>query len=89
MMESQRVQSIEIMGINGTTGEFFSRSYDPDGNANDFVSRIAERNYTVKGKASVSLDALAMVDHSWLAKWTQLDGDQWNPDVGIVFEKKL
>ncbi|WP_057626666.1 DUF1579 family protein [Stenotrophomonas terrae] len=89
MMGSQRVQSIEIIGINGTTGEFFSRSYDPDGSTNDFVSRINECNYTIEGKSQRFVGCFSVDGSQLTGEWTQLDGDHWIPFVRIVLEKKL
>ncbi len=89
MMGSQRVQSIEIIGINGNTGEFFSRSYDPDGSTNDFVSMIDERNYMINGKSQRFVGCFSDDGSQLTGEWTQLDGDHWSPFVRIVLEKKL
>lgn len=39
MMGNQRVQSTEIFGVDPVSGDFFSRSNDPDGSTSDFTSR--------------------------------------------------
>ncbi|MGE8225137.1 MAG: hypothetical protein ACN6RK_05050 [Stenotrophomonas sp.] len=89
MMGSQRVQSIEIVGINRITDEFFSRSHDPDGSTNDFVSRIDERSYTIKGKSQCFVGCVSDNGSKLTGEWAQLDGDQWSPFVRIFLEKKL
>lgn len=89
MMGSQRVQSVEMIGINTASGEFFSRSYDPDGSTNDFVSRIDGHSYTIDGGRQRFVGRFSDDGSQLTGEWTQLDGDQWIPFVRIVLEKKL
>ena len=88
-MGSQRVQSIEIIGINATSDEFFSRSYDSDGSTNDFVSRIDVLDYVIDGEV-LRFDGRFSDDGLQLAgKWAQLIDDHWGPFVRVVLDKKL
>ena len=89
MMGSQRVQSIEMIGIDSTSGEFFSRSYDPDGSTNDFISRIDGRSYMIDGKSQRFVGCFSDDGSQLTGEWTQLDGDHWKPFVRILLEKKL
>lgn len=89
MMGSQRVQSVEIIGINATSDEFSSRSYDPDGSTNDFVSRIDGCDYVIDGEVQrfdgrFSDDGLQLT-----GTWVQLIDGHWRPLVRVVLDKKL
>ncbi len=89
MMGSHRVQSVEIIGVNSISGEFFSRSYDHDGNTNDFVSRIDGCNYTIDGRSQRFVGRFSDDGSQLMGEWTQLDGDHWTPFVRILLEKTL
>ncbi|MCD9086956.1 hypothetical protein [Stenotrophomonas sp. SY1] len=88
-MGSERVQSVEVIGINAASGGFFSRSYDPDGSTNDFVSRIDGLEYTISGEVQrfaghFSDDGLRLT-----GEWMQLIGGNWMPFVRVVLERKV
>jgi hypothetical protein len=88
MMGEQRVQSTEIFGIDAASGEFFSRSYDPDGNTNDFTSRIDGLNYTINGKIQRFAGHFSEDGRRLTGEWKQLIGDEWKPFVRIMLEKR-
>ena len=83
------MQSTEIFGVDQASGEFFSRSYDPDGSTNDFVSRIEGVNYTIIGKVQRFSGHFSDNGRMLEGEWTQLQGDDWRPFVRIVLKKRL
>lgn len=89
MMGARHVQSTEIFGVDQASGEFFSRSYDPDGSTNDFVSRIEGLNYTIIGKVQRFSGRFSDSGRLLEGEWTQLQGDDWRPFVRIVLRKRL
>lgn len=88
MMGDQHVQSTEIFGIDAASGEYFSRSYDPDGSTNDFVSRIEGRDYTIIGKVQRFAGHFSEDGSTLQGEWKQRAGDNWKPFVRIVLKKR-
>lgn len=88
MMGDQRVQSTEIFGVDPASGEFFSRSYDPDGSTGDFVSKIDGPDYTIIGQAQRFAGQFGRDGRMLRGEWKQLRGDQWLPFVRIVLIKR-
>lgn len=88
MMGDQRVQSTEIFGVDHTSGDFFSRSYDPDGSTNDFVSKIDGLHYTITGTVQRFTGQFSDESRTLQGQWSQLSGDQWLPFVRIVLTKR-
>jgi len=88
MMGDQHVQSTEIFGVDRASGEFFSRSYDPDGSTNDFVSKIEGLDYTITGKVQRFTGHFGDDGRMLQGEWRQLQGDDWRPFVRIVLKKR-
>lgn len=84
----QHVQSMEIFGVDAASGEFFSRSYDPDGSTNDFASKIDGMDYSVVGKVQRFTGHFSEVGNILRGEWKQLVGDDWKPFIRIVLMKR-
>ena len=88
LMGGQRVQSTEIFGVDTESGTFFSRSYDPDGSTNDFVSKIDGLDYIITGKVQRFSGHFSQDGKTLAGEWKQLDGDAWKPFVRILLKKQ-
>lgn len=88
MMGDHHVQSTEIFGVDRASGEFFSRSYDPDGSTNDFVSKIEGLDYTIAGNVQRFTGHFSDGGRMLQGEWRQLQGDDWRPFVRIVLRKR-
>jgi hypothetical protein len=88
MMGDQRVQSTEIFGVDAASGEFFSRSFDPDGSTNDFSSKIDGFDYTIIGKVQRYAGHFSEDGRMLHGEWKQLIVDDWKPFVRIVLKKR-
>lgn len=88
MMGEHRVQSTEIFGVDAASGAFFSRSYDPDGSTNDFISRIDGLDYTIDGEIQRFAGHFSEDGNTLRGEWKQLAGDEWTPFVRIELRKR-
>jgi hypothetical protein len=88
LMGDHHVQSTEIFGVDSELGGFFSRSYDPDGSTNDFVSKIDGLDYTIVGKVQRFAGHFNEDGSMLSGEWRQLVGDDWMPFVRIVLKKR-
>lgn len=88
IMLDKSVQSIEIIGVDKTTGEFFSRSYDPDGSINDFSSRMEGLEYSIEAKAQRFSGKFSQDGKILQGQWKQLSDGKWLPFVKVVLRKR-
>lgn len=87
-VDGQRIQSIEIFGVDPESGDFLSHSYDPDGNINEFRSRIDGRAYTIEGKVQRFAGAFSPDGTILEGECKQLIAGEWLPFVRIRLEKR-
>jgi hypothetical protein len=88
MMGDRHVQSMEIFGVDVATGDFFSRSYDPDGSTNDFASSIDGLDYTIIGEVQRFTGRFGEDGRTLRGEWKQRVGDGWRPFVRVVLVKR-
>jgi hypothetical protein len=87
-MGDEHVQSTEIFAVDGETGAYTSRSYDPDGSINDFVSRIAGLAYSIDGRTQRFAGEFSADGRQLLGEWRQLAEGQWLPFVRVRLSKR-
>ena len=84
----QRMQSMEIFGVDATTGEFPSRSYEPGGGIHDFVSRIDGVEYTILGDVQRFAGRFDDDGRVLRGEWEQFADGAWTPFIRIVLRKR-
>lgn len=88
MMGGTRVQSTEIFGVDLQSGQFFSRSYDPDGSVHDFTSRIDGRAYGIDGALQQFAGTFSADGQTMTGQWRQRVDEAWQPFVRITLRKR-
>ena len=87
-MGDQRMQSMEIFGVDAMTGEFRSRSYEPGGTIHDFVSRIDGVDYTILGDVQRFAGTFENDGRVLRGEWEQFADGAWTPFIRIVLRKR-
>jgi hypothetical protein len=88
MMGGERVQSMEVIAAEPSTGTWLTHSYDADGSVNSFTADLRDHTWFLTGDTQRFTGQLDAAGRELSGQWEQRSHSDWPPLMKVTLRKR-
>jgi hypothetical protein len=86
-MGDDEVKAIEIIGYDGASQAYFTRSFDNQGNTSAYEASLRDGVWTILGESERFTGAFGDGGTTLMGKWERSEGSEWLPWMDVKLTK--
>jgi hypothetical protein len=89
MMGGERVQSMEVIAAEPSTGTWLTHSYDADGSVNSFTAELRDHTWLLTGDTQRFTGQVDASGVELSGQWEQRSHADWSPLMKVTLRKRV